>query len=208
MLQRISFPVAGVDVEGILHLPDAETLGGVAVLPTRSGLAEHGTFVCEALAATGIAALRFDSRVAGDMLAGLADAAGAVRLLRAHPTIPQRVGVLGHSYAAGVAALAAGRDSRVRAAVLLAPPAERDYFGALKPMAELSRTRARVLIVKAAADEIVSPDDADRYAALVRQAGVTHRLVTIADADHQFTGSTQRAQMLAAVTEWFRDAFA
>ena len=208
MLQRVSFPVAGAEVEGLLHLPDGETIGGVAVLGGRASDIESGTHVCAALAAAGVAALRFAYRLAGDIPANLADAAGAIRLLRAQPAIPQRVGIFGHSYGAAVAGIAAGRDSRVRSAALAVPPAERDYFGTLRPMAELSRTRAKVLLVVATADAVVSPADPDRYAVLLRQAGVAHRVVRVEGADHNFTLPAYRAAMLDAVTGWFRETLA
>ena len=208
MLQRVAFPVAGVEVEGILHLPDGETIGGVAVLGGRGGDVDSGTYLCEGIAAADIAALRFAYRTASDIPGNLADAAGAVRLLRAHPSIPQRAGVVGHSYGGAIAALAAGRDSRLRTAVLIASPAARDYFGTVRPMAELSRTRAKVLIVTAAADEIVDPADGERYAALLRQAGVAHRLMTIDGADHQFTLPAHRSRLIAVVTEWLKEVLA
>src|SRR5437764_7875185 len=148
MLQRVSFAVAGVEIEGILHLPDGESVGGVAELGGRTPDIESGRYVCEALAAGGIAALRFAYRTASDVQGNLADTAGAIRLLRAHPAIPQRIGVAGHSYGGAIAGIVAGRDSRIRAAALLVPPAERDYFGAVRPMAELSRTRANALPVR------------------------------------------------------------
>jgi dipeptidyl aminopeptidase/acylaminoacyl peptidase len=206
VLQRVSFPVAGTEVEGVLHLPEGETIGGVAVLPGRGGTMEHTTYLGDGLEAAGIAALRFTFRVDSDPLAGLADAGGAVRLLRAHPAIPQRVGVLGWSFGGAVAAMAAGRDSRIRAAVLISAPASRDYFGTAKPLAEITRTRATVLLVRGAADEVVDPGDADRYAAVLTQARVRHQLVTIAGADHDFTRPAQRAEMLTAVTTWLREA--
>ncbi len=208
MLQRVGFPVGGVEIKGILHLPDGETIGGVAVLGGRTSDIEDGAYLCVALAAAGVAALRFVYRVPTDIPANLADAAGAVRLMRAHPAIPQRIGVVGHSYGGAVGALAAGRDSRIRAAVLIAPPAERDYFGTLRPMAELTRTRAKVLIVTAGADEVVDPAHGERYSTLLRQAGVAHRLITVAGADHQFTMPEHRAELLAAATSWLREALA
>jgi dienelactone hydrolase len=208
VLQRVSFPVAGAEIEAVLHLPDGETLGGVAVLAGRGGTMTDTAYLCESLAASGIAALRFTFRVDGDALAGLADAGGAVRLLRAHPSVPQRVGVLGWSFGGAVAALAAGRDSRIRAAVLVSTPATRDYWGAAKPLAEITRTRAQVLLVRPAEDEVVAPSDADRYAAVLTQARVRHQLVTIAGADHNFTRPAERAEMLDAVTTWLRAALA
>src|SRR5258708_27820403 len=109
MLQRVSFPVAGTEVEGILHLPEGETLGGVAILPGRGGAIERTAYLGDALAAAGIAALRFAFRIESDAFAGLADTGGAVRLLRAHAAIPQRFGLLGWSFGAPVAALSACR---------------------------------------------------------------------------------------------------
>jgi dienelactone hydrolase len=208
VLQRVAFPVAGTEIEAILHLPDGETLGGVAVLAGRGGTMTDTAYLCESLAAAGIAALRFTFRVDGDALAGLADAGGAVRLLRAHPGVPQRIGVLGWSFGGAVAALAAGRDSRIRAAVLVSTPAARDYWGTAKPLAEITRTRAQVLLVRPAEDEVVAPSDADRYAAVLTQARVRHQVVTIAGADHSFTRPAERAEMLDAVTTWLRAALA
>ena len=43
---------------------------------------------------------------------------------------------------------------------------------AFKPMAELSRTRAKVLLIGATADAIVPPEHTERYAVLLRQGGV------------------------------------
>lgn len=208
MLQRVAFAVAGSQIEAILHLPDRETIGGVAVLPGRGGTMAHTAYLCEALTGAGIAALRFTFRVDGDALAGLADAGGAIRLLRAHPAVPQRTGVLGWSFGGAVAAMAAGRDSRIRAAVLVSTPAAREYFGAAKPLAEVSRARATVLIVRAEADEVVAPADADRYAQVLTQARVRHRVATIAGADHNFTQPAQRAELLALVTTFLAETLA
>ncbi len=207
MLQRVSFAAAGVEIEGILHLPDGETLGGVAVLSGRVHTIESAAFLCEAFAAAGIAALRFAHR-SDDGLDRLADTAGAIRLLRSHPSIPQRIGVVGHSYGGAIAGLAAGRDSRIRSAVLIAPPTQRDYMGPIKPVAELSRTRAKVLIVSATADEVVDPGDSERYAAVLRQGGAPCRVIRIEGADHLFTRPEHRTALTTAVTAWLRETLA
>ena len=207
MLQRVSFPVGGSEIEGLLHLPDGETIGGVAVLGGRIHSIDSLTYLCEAIAAAGVAALRFAHR-ADDGLDRLADTAAAIRLLRGHPSIPQRIGVVGHSYGAAIAALAAGRDSRLRSAVLIAPPAQRDYFGSIKPIAELSRTRAKVLIVAPADDEVVDPADAERYAAVLRQGGAPCRVVRIDGADHMFTRPEHREALVSTVTAWLHETLA
>lgn len=208
MLQRVGIAVAGGELEGLLHLPEGQAIGGAVVVGGRGSFLAAPNYLCDAISAAGVAALRYDYRSPDDFGSTLPEIAGAVRVLRAHPAVPQRIAVVGHSYGAAVAALAAGRDSRLRAAVLLAPPAERDYFGALRPMAELSRTRAKVLIVVPGADEVVPPEHGARYAALLRQAGVAHRLVTIDGADHEFLAPAHRERLTDAVTAWLREALA
>ncbi len=193
----------------MLHLPEGQALGGAVVLGGRGGIyLSEPNYLCDAISAGDVAALRFAYRDPDDFASSLPEVAGAVRLLRAHPAVPQRVAVVGHSYGAAVAAVAAGRDSRIRAAVLLAPPAERDYFGALRPMAELSRTRSKVLIVVPGNDEVVPPDHGTRYATLLRQGGVAHRLITIEGADHEFLAPEHRARVLEDVTSWLRESLA
>ena len=208
MLQRVGIAVGGEEVEGVLHLPDGETIGGAVVLGGRGHDLTGPNYLCDAIAAAGVAALRSAYRRPDEFASTLPEIAGAVRLLRAHPAIPQRVAVVGHSYGGAAAAVAAGRDSRLRAAVLLAPPAEREYFGALRPMAELSRTRARVLIVVPGADEVVPPAHGERYAAILRQAGVTHRVLTIDGADHEFLEPGHRREVVEVTTAWLRESLA
>jgi len=208
MLQRVGFTVAGTETEGVLHLPDGETVGGAVVLHGAGGTGEHSATICAALADNGMAALRFTMRDVQDPAVALAETAGAIRLLRAHPSVPQRVGVVGHSYGGIVAALTAGRDSRVKAAALVATPAEWPLFGTWKPIAELSRTRAKVLIIRAGDDETVGAGEADRYAAVLTQARVRHLVTTIDGADHGFARPGTSVRMLAAVTEWMKESLA
>src|SRR2546423_6009148 len=61
------------------------------------------------------------------LASALADAAGAIRVLKAHPDVPERLGIVGFSFGGTVAALVAGRGSRGCAALLAAAPAP---FGA------------------------------------------------------------------------------
>ena len=204
MLQRVSFPVAGTEIEAILHLPEGETFSGVAVLAGRRHTIDSQTELCAAIASAGVAAIRFAHR-SDDGLDRLADTAGAIRLLRAHPSIPQRIGVVGHSYGGAIAALAAGRDSRIQSAILIVPPAQQPYFGSVKPVAEASRTRSKVLIVRATADREVDPQDGERYAAVLRQAGVVCKVVDVEGADHMFSTPAHRDALNSAVTGWLRD---
>jgi dipeptidyl aminopeptidase/acylaminoacyl peptidase len=219
-LQRVSFTVPTTELEGTLHLPDLTCIGGCVVLHGYGGDPDqpHIVATCVALAEAGVAALRFAYRdhqpPRMTLDTALADTAGAIRLLKAHPSIPEMLGVVGFSFGGTVAAIAAGRDARMRAAVLAAAPAlAQAHFkawnneGKWKPVAELSRTRARVLLIWGSRDTEVAFENAERYAGVLSQARVTHRTVTIEGGNHDFEPAAARGRMTAAVTEWVRESF-
>ena len=212
-LQRVSIAVPGGELDGTLHLPRTRAVGGVAVLHGFGGHPDqpHIIAACEALAAAGVAALRFAYRdhepPRMTLASGLADASGAIRLLKAHPDIPEALGVVGFSFGGAVAALVAGRDSRIRAAVLAAAPARFGEDDKLKPIAEVTRTRARVLLIWGSRDTVVPPAQAERYAAVLSQARVTHRTAIIEGGDHDFAPAGPRQMMAERVAEWCREGF-
>jgi dienelactone hydrolase len=212
--QRVGIRVEDTELEGILHLPETSGIGGVAVLHGFGGHPDqpHIVATCEALASVGVAALRFAYRdhqpPRMTLATALADAAGAVRVLKAHPNVPERLGVVGFSFGGTVAALVAGRDSRVRAAVLAAAPAKFGDDPKWKPLAELSRTRARVLLVWGSRDSQVPFENAERYAAVLSQARVPNRIVTIEGGDHDFAPAGARAKMTETLAEWLRETLA
>src|SRR2546423_10293818 len=158
--QRVGIRVGDTELDGVLHLPETSAIGGAAVLHGFGGHPDqpHIVATCDALARAGVAALRFAYRdhqpPRMTLDSGLADAAGGIRVLKAHPDIPERLGVVGFSFGGTVAALVAGRDSRIRRPVLAAAPAvagpnisASSNDGNGKPVAELSRTPARVLLI-------------------------------------------------------------
>jgi len=212
--QRVGIRVDDVELDGVVHLPETSAIGGAAVLHGFGGDPDqpHIVATCEALAKAGVAALRFAYRdhAPPRMTLGsaLADAAGAIRVLKAHPSVPERLGVVGFSFGGMVAALVAGRDSRIRAAVLAAAPARFGDDAKWKPVAELSRTRARVLLIWGSRDNQVPFENAERYAAVLSQARVPNRIVTIEGADHDFSPAAARAKMTQTVAEWMREALA
>lgn len=213
-LQRVSFVVPGGELEGSLHLPETRAVGGVAVLHGFGGHPDqpHIVVACETLAAAGVAALRFAYRdhepPRMTLASGLADASGAIRLLKAHPDIPEAMGVVGFSFGGAVAAIVAGRDSRIRAAVLAAAPARFGEDDKFKPIAEVTRTRARVLLIWGSRDTEVPLANAERYAAVLSQARVTHRTAIIEGGDHDFAPAGPREHMAERVAEWCRESLA
>ena len=219
--QRVGIRVLDTELDGVLHLPETSAIGGVAVLHGFGGDPDqpHIVATCDALAHIGVAALRFayrDHRPPRMTLeSGLADAAGAIRVLKAHPDVPERLGVVGFSFGGTVAALVAGRDSRIRGAVLAAAPAVAgpnftawSNDGKWKPVAELSRTRARVLLIWGSRDNEVPFENAERYSAVLSQARVPNRTVTIEGGDHDFAPAGPRAKMTETVAEWMRETLA
>ncbi len=213
-LQRVSFVVPGGELEGTLHLPETRAVGGVAVLHGFGGHPDqpHIVAACEALATAGVAAVRFAYRdhepPRMTLASGLADASGAIRLLKAHPDIPEAMGVVGFSFGGAVAALVAGRDSRIRAAVLAAAPARFGDDDKLKPLAEVTRSRARLLLIWGSRDTAVPFANAERYASVLSQARVTHRTVIIEGGDHDFAPAGPRQMMAERVAEWCRESLA
>jgi dipeptidyl aminopeptidase/acylaminoacyl peptidase len=101
----------------------------------------------------------------------------------------------------------------MRAAVLAAAPARTSPWSEAqrddkwKPAAELSRTRARVLLIWGSRDTQVAIEHAERYRAVLTQARVTNTLVMIDGGDHDFEPAAARGRMTAAVTEWVRESF-
>jgi dienelactone hydrolase len=213
-LQRVSFAVPGGELEGTLHLPDTRAIGGVTVLHGFGGHPDqpHIIAACEALATAGVAALRFAYRdhepPRMTLASGLADASGAIRLLKAHPEIPEALGVVGFSFGGAVAALVAGRDSRILAAVLAAAPARFGDDEKFKPVAEISRTRARVLLLWGSRDTQVPLTNAERYAAVLSQARVSHRTAIVEGGDHDFAPAAARDKMSQEVSKWCRENLA
>lgn len=211
MLQRVSFPVAGRELVGTLHLPARDAgRGGAVVLHGYGGHAEqpHVVATCDAIAGTGVAALRFGFRdhqpptMTIDSAAD--DARAALRLLRAHPAVRGAGGLVGFSFGGAVAARVAGIDRTIRAVVLAAAP---DRFrGDERPIRDLARTKAGVLLLWGSRDTVVPAASADRYAATLGSAGVACDRRTIEGGDHDFNPAAARERMTEALAGWFVDA--
>jgi len=92
--------------------------------------------------------------------------------------------------------------------VLAAAPARFGDDDKLKPIAEVTRTRSRVLLIWGSRDDQVPLANAERYATVLSQARVTHRTVIIEGGDHDFAPAGPRQMMAERVAEWCRESFA
>ena len=149
---------AGIRLSGTLTLPEGSGPFPAAVLVTGSGaqnrdeeLLGHKPFlvIADYLARRGIAALRYDDRgvgasegifAAATTLDFAGDAEAAASYLASRPEIDAvRIGIIGHSEGAIVAAIAASRDPLVSFIVMLAGPGVRGDELLLMQNAALAR---------------------------------------------------------------------
>ena len=133
--QSITFQSGDLMLEGALHLPEKTPAGGVVVChphPLYGGDMDNNVVVAasHALVERGIAVLRFNFRGAGksegehdDGNGERDDVRGALEHLRSLPEIDnERVGLIGYSFGAVVAAEVA--SGNLRALALISPPLE------------------------------------------------------------------------------------
>jgi len=131
--RAVTFAAGELSLEGALHLPAAAPAPGVLVChphPQYGGDMDNNVVVaaCEALAAGGCAALRFNFRGTGgsdgafDQGKGEQDdARAALAWLAALPEVDERrLGLVGYSFGAVVAAEVAG--GQLRGLALISPP--------------------------------------------------------------------------------------
>ncbi len=201
-MKRVNFPAASLTLEGARHHTKSETPApGVVVChphPLYGGDMENSvvTAICEALAAGGIEALRFNFRGVGgsqgrygDGVTETGDARAALDYLAQDPVVDvTRLGLCGYSFGGMVVAVAAARDARVKRLVLVSPALDgpgleklRDFNGAL-------------LVLAGSEDEMVTPEHLTQYLA--------QALRVICGADHFWRG--QESMLAAVVTEFFK----
>jgi len=144
--EQVRFVADGVDLQGILDLPECADLllPGIAVChahPLHGGdmFNDVVSTICRAANSRGIATLRFNFRGTGSSAGEFSGGAGeredlwaALDYLRSRNEIDRtRLGVAGYSFGAAVA-LNAGIAARIRALVAVSPPPQLLDFGAMK----------------------------------------------------------------------------
>jgi alpha/beta superfamily hydrolase len=180
-------------LEGVLHLGASSPSPAVAVCHPHPlyGGDMHNTVVvtlCRAAAARGITALRFNFRGVGrsqgsfaDGVGERADATAALAHLRQLPEVDDdRVGIVGYSFGAAVALLAA--DEGLRAVVAVSTPT------IARGLSEIA-VRCPALLVVGEADQVAPPS---RLAGLGQAVGPQAELVVVPGADHFWWGAEDR----------------
>ena len=185
--EPLTFPSGDLTLEGLLHQPAAVPHPAAAVChphPLFGGDMHNSvvTAVCQALVGAGIAALRFNFRGVGrsqgrfgDGIGERADAMAALAYLRQREGVDTaRVGIVGYSFGAAVALVAA--DDQVAALAAIAPPAH--------AMPRLS-IRCPTLLITGDRDDVAPPA---HVAALARTLGPHCRAEIVPGADHFWWG--------------------
>jgi len=131
----VTFTCEDIQLEGAWHLSETANPTPAVVVchphPLYGGSMDNNVVeaICQALAERSIAALRFNFRGAGRSegtfgggIAEQEDVRCALSLAASTPGInPEKIGLAGYSFGAGVAAPAAAEDSRVKLLALVSP---------------------------------------------------------------------------------------
>jgi dienelactone hydrolase len=231
-------------LRGLLHRPAGDDHAPAVVLLhgfTGHHVEEHRLFVqmARCLADDGFAVLRFDFYGSGDsdgdfeeftVHTQVADAAAALDWVSEQKRVDaDRIGVLGLSLGGCVAALLAGQDPRVRAAVFwnaVTLPAQHfgdipttgpfagmigglrvgpDFlttFAALDIVGTLQRYTGPGLVIRGTADEHITQEEAEALRAAMADRG-TLRLID--GADHTFKRPDWRQEVFDITTRWLTE---
>ncbi len=227
----VTFPSAAADkitLAGTISLPQGTGPYPAVVLLTGSGaqdrdeaLLGHKPFlvIADHLTRAGFAVLRFDDRGVGGSqgvldratqtdLAG--DARGALEFLAKQPEVAaDRVGLLGHSEGAMIAARAAALDKRVKFVVMLAGPGVAGRELMPMQLAAIARAQgaaqadidAQVKEQRELLDALVAGKPRAEIEAILR------RLIAVQapKANEQQAGALVAASLGSLDTPWFRD---
>ena len=231
-------------LRGVLHLPDGPGPAPVVVLLhgfTGHHVEDHRLYVQMGrhLAAAGYAALRVSFYGSGDSDGTFADftihtqvddAAAMLDWLEAQPGInASRIALLGLSLGGAVAALLAGRDARIRAAVFWnAAGLPREHFndipqrgihagivGGLQVGEQfvtsfhetdvagaLAGYAGPGLVIQATSDEVVSVREAETLRQALGERGTLHLVL---GADHAFRHPDWRRDVFETTTRWLSE---
>jgi alpha/beta superfamily hydrolase len=203
--EPFTFPSGDLTLEGLLHRPAATPHPAAVVChphPLFGGDMHNSVVaaVCQALAETGIAALRFNFRGVGrslgrfgDGIGERADAIAALAYLRQREGVdPTRVGLVGYSFGAAVALVAA--DDQVAALAAISTP---NFGGGIPPLA----IRCLTLLITGDRDDVAPPA---LLTTLAEMIGPRCQVTIVPGADHFWWGYEEK--LAPAVAGFLRDS--
>lgn len=189
-LEHVSIPCGEINLEGILHLPDAKSPHPAVVVchphPLYGGDMDNNVVViiCQALALHSVAALRFNFRGVGGSGGKFGggvkerdDVTAALNYLSTRQDMnAENLGVVGYSFGGAVAFPVAQEDKRVKKLILVSPALNDSQWEELR---NYSRPK---LVLLGDADTVVP------YARLNKDVSTNRQFQVIAGADHFWWG--------------------
>jgi uncharacterized protein len=205
--RRVVFPCGGIQLEGVLHLPENKEPSPVVVVchphPQYGGDMDNGVVlaVCSALGKCRIATLRFNFRGVGSSGGSYDEGRGeqddvvaALNFLATNKEIDaRRIGLAGYSFGGMVAEAVAMKDKRVKMLALISPALERTGWAKLKEY-----TLPKLIIIGEEDTTIV-------FRPFQRYFGESKQYQIIPGADHFWAGFEEMPG--DKVTCFFRDGF-
>jgi len=204
---HISFASGGFKLEGVWHLPEGEGPFPAVIVchphPLYGGsMSSNIVFgICQALALSNIAALRFNFRGVGksqgNFSGGTAeqeDVRAALALVLAAENIGhERIGLAGYSFGGGIAATVAVQDERIKLLALVSPAfmyGGEELKGYLKPK----------FIIIGEDDDMIAPEGLRE---LFREMPEPKQFEVIPGADHFWAGFEE--EVARRVTGFFSE---
>ncbi|MBM4463012.1 MAG: alpha/beta hydrolase [Chloroflexi bacterium] len=208
--EQVKFPGAGIELEGVLHLPRADRpLPAVVVChphPLYGGDMHNNVVlaVCQALGRASMAAFRFNFRGVGKSqgvydngVGEQTDLVAALAFLESASGVDtSRIGLAGYSFSTGIAARAAPENEKVRALALISP------FLAASEWEHLRSYRAPKLFLCGTHDDFISSEELKRSSGGLPEPT---RCEIIQRADHFWWG--YEGEVAERVAAFFRAAF-
>jgi hypothetical protein len=197
----VTFPCGDLMLKGISTVPEGDgPFPGVVVChphPLYGGMMDNNVVyaVCKALERSSMATLRFNFRGVGGSegrydngVGEQEDIAAALTYLSSTEKVdPERIGLCGYSFGAGVALDTAARDERVKALALVSP--------ILSPPSPAESYARPKLLLWGSRDMAVPTSDFDRFTSQLPEPKEYH---VVNEADHFWWGyETGMAEMVS-----------
>lgn len=229
--EKILFKSDGEEISGILHLPEGR--GFPCVIASHGLLSSKNSekyiALGERFAREGMAMLRFDfrgigesgGRIEDDTVTGrIADLGSALRFVRSHSDLGDRIGLAGSSLGGYVSLIRSSMEKDIRAVVIWATPFHLDDLGSKKGAEEyplpgeaffkdlakhrlLSRLPkiSNCLVIHGEKDETVPVDQAWE---IFHSLGAPKEIHVLEGADHRFTEPVHRKRAVDLTVDWFK----